>query len=69
MNLLRKYYDKDSIGGGIPDDVRKKIDKLEERRYIEDSYPDEMRTIILKGVALFGYSLATEVKLKNKNLI
>jgi len=24
MNLLRKYYDKDSIGGGIPDEVNLK---------------------------------------------
>lgn len=61
MNLLIKYYDYESIGGGIPDEVRRKI---EDKAMKESSSPSDYEW--LQNYYSYGYSLASE-KLKEKD--
>lgn len=61
MNLLIKYYDYESIGGGIPDEVRMKI---EDKAMKESSSPSDYEW--LQNYYSYGYSLASE-KLKEKD--
>lgn len=64
MNLLRKYYDKDSIGGGIPDDVRRKID---EKAMKESSSLSDY--LWLQNLYSYGYSLASEERQKTIDMM
>ena len=64
MNLLIKYYDKDSIGGGIPDEVMRKI---QDKAMKESSSPSDYEW--LQNYYSYGYSLASEEisRLKEEN--
>lgn len=75
MNLLSKYYDKDSIGGGIPDEVEKMLEEkfrlptekeLGDFASIEDAISHMATQNLCLAMSKYGYSLASE-KLKEKD--
>lgn len=67
MNLLRKYYDKDSIGGGIPDEVRQKIEK-----YVDDNYlfftKEVIRAIKVCSYSVYNNFALPELKTKDEEI-
>ena len=69
MNLLRKYYDKDSIGGGIPDEVRRKAEELYStkeyfNKWLKELVPHEKELVIDMMAELASEELA---RLKEEN--
>ena len=56
MNLLRKYYDKDSIGGGIPDEVDKSnyVRRKKALQMIEQKADSDFKSSGTFGATSFG---------------